>query len=519
LKSFEATCGPDHPALASPLTNLGRVAQDQGDLTEARQCQERALRISEAAYSLDHPTVATALTNLAIVARVQGDLAEARRCLERALRIEEVACGSDHPQVAIILTNLGLVAQDQGGVAEAQRCQERALRISEAAYGPDHPHVAIVLSNLGYMLAEDDPERATSLIKRALSIFRQFLGDKHPHTNQAFRRLQKIEDQTRRVTMPSPGTKDQSMGQVDRKATMSTVGIITALAHEFDAVRAMLSDFQRQRVEGYGSGREYGIGVIASPRGGVHRVVLARTITMGNNSAALRAEKLLADFPTVDSIIMCGIAGGVPSPNSPDDHVRLGDIVVSDRRGVVQYDFGKQTSGAFEDRHSPRPPSAMLLEAVNLLEEERVAGHRPWEVHLQAGLKARSLARPADSTDVLRGKGGRKVAHPIEKGPRPRVFLGPIASSNSVQGDAARRDALRDQFRVKAVEMEGSGIADAAWEHDKVGYLVVRGICDYCDFKNKRKQTDLWKPYAAMAAAAYVRALLESMPGIAVANP
>ena len=61
--------------------------------------------------------------------------------------------------------------------------------------------------------------------------------------------------------------------------------------------------------------------------------------------------------------------------------------------------------------------------------------------------------------------------------------------------------------------MEGSGVADATWEYEKAGYLVVRGICDYCDVRTKHLQTDSWKRYAAMAAAAYVRALIESMPG------
>lgn len=49
-------------------------------------------------------------------------------------------------------------------------------------------------------------------------------------------------------------------------------------------------------------------------------------------------------------------------------------------------------------------------------------------------------------------------------------------------------------------------------QDDKVGtddYLIVRGICDYCDNRNKKAQTDAWKLYVAMAAASYVRALLE----------
>jgi len=40
---------------------------------------------------------------------------------------------------------------------------------------------------------------------------------------------------------------------------------------------------------------------------------------------------------------MCGIAGGIPSPERPSEHVRLGDVVVSSQKGVVQYDFVKRT--------------------------------------------------------------------------------------------------------------------------------------------------------------------------------
>ncbi len=56
--------------------------------------------------------------------------------------------------------------------------------------------------------------------------------------------------------------------------------------------------------------------------------------------------------------------------------------------------------------------------------------------------------------------------------------------------------------------MEGAGIADATWLSDKAGYLVVRGICDYCD----SSKGDEWQAYAAAVAAAYTRALLEAIP-------
>ena len=288
------------------------------------------------------------------------------------------------------------------------------------------------------------------------------------------------------------------------------VGIITALPHESAAVRAILGNPPRVDVPGSGAGRIYWMGEIPSPRGGLHCVVVAQA-GMGNNVASIRANTLLSHFPTVKSIIMCGIAGGIPHPDRPGDHVRLGDVVVSNEKGVVQYDFVKRHPDEAEEvRAAPRPPSAELLEAVQTLVSDEHFGARPWERGLAEGLALLKWTRPEAATDVLAGASG-EVPHPADPNRRaglPRVFLGPIASADTLLKDPAKRDALRDQFGAKAVEMEGSGIADATWTHG-IGYLVVRGICDYCD----RTKNDTWQKYAAMAAAAYVRALLESMPG------
>jgi len=119
------------------------------------------------------------------------------------------------------------------------------------------------------------------------------------------------------------------------------VGIITALVHESAAVQAVFGESKRLDVPGSGAGRVYWLIEVRSPRG-VRQVVVAQA-GMGNNAAGTRATLLLSHFPSVDSIIMCGIAGGIPHPDRVEDHVRLGDIVVSNAKGVVQYDFVKRT--------------------------------------------------------------------------------------------------------------------------------------------------------------------------------
>ena len=98
------------------------------------------------------------------------------------------------------------------------------------------------------------------------------------------------------------------MGRV--AAPTPTVGIITVLPHESAAVRAVLGDPPRIDVPGSGAGRIYWIAKVPSPRGGLHCVVVAQA-GMGTNVASVRASLLLTHFPTVRSIIMCGIASGI----------------------------------------------------------------------------------------------------------------------------------------------------------------------------------------------------------------
>ena len=288
--------------------------------------------------------------------------------------------------------------------------------------------------------------------------------------------------------------------------THATIGIITALEKEFAAMRAVLVDCVEHRVPGPGAGHRYVLGRVESTHGGTHQIALALA-DMGNNVASARAALLLEHFPAVDSILMVGIAGGVPCPSNANEHVRLGDIVVSNKRGVIQYDMVKLK----EIRACPLPPSASLIEAVRLLAADELIGKRPWDKHINSLLTTFKQKRPSITNDKLHAPQDQEIILKHPRDPKrtkgiPRVFQGPVASANELLKDPVKRDALRDKFGIKAVEMEGSGIADATWSIGK-GYLVIRGICDYCD----QHKNDVWQEYAATVAAGYTRALLESI--------
>ncbi len=288
------------------------------------------------------------------------------------------------------------------------------------------------------------------------------------------------------------------------------IGIVTALPKEMAAVNALLLNARRPTIDRAGGMKECYLGQMPARSGGEHTVALALS-GIGNNQAAARATNLLRDFPSIKHIFMVGIAGGVPNPASAENHVRLGDIVVSGEHGVKQYDLVKESKNKIEHRIPPRPPSSSVLEAVRFLESESLAAHDPISPCISTALTALNWHRPSVRYDVLAATGNprKRVRHPRDKSRRagkPRVFIGPIASANTLLKNPEKRDQLRDRFGVKAVEMEGSGIADASLNLD-VGYLVIRGICDYCD----ANKGDRWQEYAAVVAAAYTRALLATM--------
>jgi hypothetical protein len=167
-----------------------------------------------------------------------------------------------------------------------------------------------------------------------------------------------------------------------------------------------------------------------------------------------------------------------------------------------------------EIRSTAPIPSARLVTAAKLLEAARLTGQRPWEEYIACALQGLKATRPDKSTDILTDADDPSVVipHPSDEPDRhdglPRVHYGKIASANKLLKNAKLRNKLRDQYGAIAVEMEASGIADATWIGGARGYLIVRGICDYCN----ESKGDSWQAYAAAAAASYVRALIESLP-------
>ena len=217
-----------------------------------------------------------------------------------------------------------------------------------------------------------------------------------------------------------------------------------------------------------------------------HHLVVALQTEDGTRHAAAICTDMARSFPGLRAFVMCGIAGGIPAPDEPQRHVRLGDIVVA-TEGIVDYDHVRTVDGVDRLRRPVEGLSTDLLRADHELEMKQLSGAEPWRIPLSEALeRAEGFRRP-----------------PGHRNGWPRVHRGAVGSADRLLRDPARRDMLATQHRIRAVEMEGSGIAVGSGVHER-HWFMVRGIADHCD----DRKSDEWHRYAALAAAAYVRALL-----------
>jgi len=143
-------------------------------------------------------------------------------------------------------------------------------------------------------------------------------------------------------------------------------GIVTALPEEFAAVRAVL-DNPRGPQTVAGDRAQYVLGTLPSRDDDrPHEIVLTLLGDTGNSAAAESCANLIRSFPSVNTVVMCGIACGVPDPRQPERHVRLGDILVA-TWGIADYDH------VVEDRQRPAAPAALPA----AVPDARAAGQVP----------------------------------------------------------------------------------------------------------------------------------------------
>lgn len=302
-----------------------------------------------------------------------------------------------------------------------------------------------------------------------------------------------------------------------------TVGWVCALPLEAAAAKAMLDRIHAD-LPADPSVNDINSYVLGSIKG--HNVVLAYPPfgVYGTTSVAALATQMRASFKSIRFSLMVGIGGGVPGTK---EDILLGDIVVSKptaaRPGLIQYDLERECAeNQFTSMESLNKPSTLLLTAAGKAETNNILGESQIPRYISEIVQNDPLtfAHPDPEQDVLFDPDyDHTITEPVEKGcnhcnpkrprhrpPRgtrgPKVHYGLVASSNQLMCRGATRNKLAREHGILCFETEAAGWMDAGQ------YLIIRGICDYAD----SHKTELWRGYAAAAAAAYAKEILLLIP-------
>lgn len=237
------------PGNADYLTAAGRLAQELGDLDQARRDLDTALAIRRQAQTPGDASLIDSFVNLALVnkdmrrhadaealylealdslaganppdaARVAlvknnlaqlyraaaPDTAEMRTKIEALLRdslaLTRQAHGAESLPTATAMNNQAAFYAASGATGTAQPLYESALALREKLLPADHPDIAASLNNLAALHAGDGrPEQAVPLYLRALEIQRRAFGAEHRsvattlnNLGQAYHRLGRPAD-------------------------------------------------------------------------------------------------------------------------------------------------------------------------------------------------------------------------------------------------------------------------------------------------------------------------------------
>jgi adenosylhomocysteine nucleosidase len=265
---------------------------------------------------------------------------------------------------------------------------------------------------------------------------------------------------------------------VDGDRGRSIVGILTIIPEEFEAVRRLLGTHQNI------PGGQYFVAQIAAPDASglsAYEVVVCQSAGQTNLTASDIVRDFIEDFRP-EYLLLVGIAGG-----HGKREVRLGDVVIADF--VEDSEYFKLSDG-------------------KSLHRKRAYDHPSYKLRQ---LYAEPLSKISDWHQYIDTKRPNKKP--------PRAVVANLASGEKLLGDRknAYQKMIISHFDKAAVfEMEGFGVASQVFKqrgsvHYNPQYLIIRGVSDLVNEKSNQATRNKWKNYAACAAAAFARALVEKI--------
>ncbi|UKZ53600.1 hypothetical protein TrVGV298_007395 [Trichoderma virens] len=295
------------------------------------------------------------------------------------------------------------------------------------------------------------------------------------------------------------------------------VALICSLPLEYNAVSLLFDQFWDENGDQYG--RAIGdLNTYTTGRFGNFDAVLVLLQNTGQVSAASATASLRSSYPGLRLVILTGICGGVPFPDTGDE-ILLGDVVIS--KTVVQYDHGEQYPNNFVAKDTTEDilgrPNKDIRGLVTIFEtdlaRERLQTRAAVLLEQIQDLPAKGDRRKADTYQYPGAVNDRlfeancRHEHRLipqwswmwQRGSNSSIFVGRFGSGDRVLKSGEDRDWNAKRYGILAYDMEGAGV----W--DELPCIIVKGVCDYADGHLGK----LWQNFAAATAACVAKGLVE----------
>ncbi|XP_070519498.1 uncharacterized protein [Cardiocondyla obscurior] len=316
---------------------------------------------------------------------------------------------------------------------------------------------------------------------------------------------------------------------VENKETFvryTTVGTASSPTDTIDGVPRVICRFGESNV--------YTLGNI-----GAHRIVCTKLPTVGHTREAMTAAgntttRLLGTFQKVDFVFLVGVGGGVPHYTDYNKHVRLGDVVISHptplnkKYAYVYCESAKMNESGnyhFETKEYCPPNLGLQEIAATLKKQAENEAFPPWQTYMKEGVQNLVNqsehdfnAPPPESDKLYMAIGERdviEVSHPTAPQDSmnkrtdgcSRIHLAPVASGRQVARDDQLRQKFASRFGALAFDAEMDAVVESILGNCRENFVVIRGIADYKDGTRIKE----WQPYAALAAASVMKAIICAM--------
>ncbi|CAD5219609.1 unnamed protein product [Bursaphelenchus xylophilus] len=323
-----------------------------------------------------------------------------------------------------------------------------------------------------------------------------------------------------------------------------TIAIVTCLFVENLAVSSCVENANTLHMYNLnGDSNVYTIGNI-----GPHRVVVTKLPIIGDSREATISSgsvttRLLGNFQAVEHVIIVGVGGGVPHYTDPEQHVKLGDVVVSSTSNgkhpayvygntIVKDRISGKVTGLTAHRSSPKKEVF-----VELLKEKSKDIQKKWHKYATELIdrlnaekqQENDFNRPPPELDVIALESGDNdaivVPHPNADRTEPAWHTGTIASmlryappivldENDKPIPQPSAQALRNgflsEFNARAFDGGFDSVIQSIVGNCIDSYALIRCVADYHNGSTRIARP--WQAYAAANAAAFTKALLESLP-------